>query len=112
MPPTLITVLDQEVLSATPTSTNWFSNCQFLTFQANQQEYLATGEFVKVAVALFAQISPGPIGAIERLIKWQNTIDNISLIRLPPDFRNDCFPMRVQLNPSSGFYARIIAISC
>ncbi len=109
--PTVITVFDQEILSATPTLTDWFSNCQYLAFQANEQEYVATGEFVEVAVALFADISPTSNSIMVRLIKnWQDTIDNISLILLPPN--NDCFPMRLLINPSTGFYARIFAISC
>jgi hypothetical protein len=114
MPPAIITVLDQEILPATPTSTIWFSDCQFLVFQSNLVgEYIATGEFLKVAVALFAQVSPGPLGAIERHInQWQKTIDTINLIALPPQFPNDCFPMRLQINPSTGFHARILAISC
>lgn len=112
--PLITTVLDQEILAATPTSTEWFSNCQFLVFQSNLVgEYIATGEFLEVAVALFAEISPGPIGAIERVINgWQDTINTIDLIRLPPEFRNDCFPMRLLINPSTGFHARILAISC
>jgi len=109
--PTVITVLDQEILSATPTLTDWFSNCQYLAFQANEQEYVTTGEFVEVAVALFADISPKSNGIMVRLIKdWQDTIDNISLISLPPN--NDCFPMRLLINPSTGFYARLFAILC
>lgn len=111
MPAAITTILDQEIALVTPTFTDWFSNCQYLAFQANQQEYVDTGEFVEVAVALFVDISPTSIGTMQRLIKdWQNTIDNISLIFLPPN--NDCFPMRVLINPSSGFYARIFAISC
>lgn len=114
MPSLITTVLDQEILPATPTSTIWFSNCQFLIFQSNLVgEYVATGEFLEVAVALFAEISPGPIGAIERVIKgWQDTIDTIHLIVLPSQIPNDCFPMRLLLNPSTGFHARILAISC
>lgn len=109
--PAIITILDQEVATATPTLTIWFSNCQYLALQANQQEYVATGEFVEVAVALLADISSTSNGTMQRLIKdWQNTIDNISLISLPPN--NDCFPMRLLINPSAGFYARILAISC
>jgi hypothetical protein len=109
--PTVTTVLDQEILSATPTLTDWFGNCQYLAFQANEQEYITTGEFVEVAVALFANISPISNSIMVRLIKdWQDTIDNISLISLPPN--NDCFPMRLLINPSTGFYARIFAISC
>lgn len=114
MPPIITTVLDQEIEPATPTSTAWFSNCHFLVFQSNLVgEYIATGEFLEVAIALFAEVSPGPIGAIERLVNdWQDTIDTINLIRLPLEFRNDCFPMRLLINPSTGFHARILAISC
>ena len=114
MPPIITTVLDQEILPATPTSTIWFSNCQFLIFQSNLTgEYVATGEFLEVAVALFVEVSPGPIGAIERVVKdWQSTIDTINLIVLPPQISNNCFPMKLQINPSTGFHARILAISC
>ena len=112
MPSIITTVCDAEVSPATPTSTLWFSNCQFLAFQSNLVgEYVATGEFLEVAVALFVEVSPGPIGVIERVVKgWQDTIDTIHLIALPS--YNDCFPMRLQINPSTGFHARILAISC
>lgn len=109
--PTVTTILDQEILSATPTLTDWFSNCQYLAFQANEQEYVTTGKFVEVAVALLASITLASNVTVVRLIKdWQDTIDNISLISLPSN--NDCFPMRLLINPSAGFYARIFAISC
>lgn len=112
MAPTITTVLDQEILPATPISTSWFSNCQFLVFQSNSTgEYIATGEFVEVAVALFVQI-PNSITSIERGVReWQDTIDNINLIVLP-DFLHDCLKVRLQINPSTGFHARILAISC
>lgn len=108
----ITTVFDDEILPVTPTSTLWFSNCQFLVFQSSLVgEYVATGEFLEVAVALFVEVSPGPLGAIERIVKdWQDTIDTINLIALPP--HNNCFPMRLQINPSTGFHARILAISC
>ncbi|MEG4251060.1 hypothetical protein [Microcoleus sp. Pol10D4] len=110
----LITIIDTQIAPLTPTYTDWFTNSQFLVFQsADTGEYVATGEFLEVAVSLFAQISPGPIGIIERLVKdWQDTINTIDLILIPPQYRNDCFPMRLLINPSSGFHARIFAISC
>ena len=114
MPAAITTVLDAQILSVTPTYTDWFTNCQFLVFQSNDTgEYVATGEFIEVAVALFAQISPGPLGSIERIINdFQDTINNIDLILLPSEFRNDCFPMRLLVNPSSAFHCPILAISC
>jgi hypothetical protein len=114
MPAVITTVLDTQIASATPTYTNWFSNCQFLVFQSSDTgEYVVTGEFLEVAVALFAQISPGPLGSIERIIDdFQDSINTIDLIVLPEKFRNDCFPMRLLINPSAGFQARILAISC
>lgn len=114
MPATITTILDQEIPSATPTSTLWFSNCQFLVFHSNVTgEYVATGEFIEVAASLFVEIVPGPIGAIERVVKeWDGIIDTIHLIKLPPQVPNNCFPMRLQINPSTGFHARILAISC
>ena len=114
MPPIITIVLDEEIAPVTPTFTAWFSNCQFLVFQSNLVgEYLATGEFLEIAVALFAEVSPGPMGAVERLVKnWQDSINTIDLIPLPPQYRNDCFPMRLLINPSTGFHARILAISC
>jgi len=110
----ITTIFDAQIASATPTYTDWFNNCLFLVFQSNDTgEYVATSEFLEVAVALFAQISPGPIGSIERMIDgFQDTINTIDLIFLPPEFRNDCFPMRIRINPSTGFHARILAISC
>lgn len=114
MSPIITVILDEEILPTTPTSTAWFSNSQFLVFQSNLTgEYVATGEFLEVAVVLYAEVSPGPIGAIERVIKeWQGTIDTIHLIELPPQIPNDCFPMRLVINPSTGFHARILALSC
>ncbi|MEG4529892.1 hypothetical protein [Microcoleus sp. D2_18a_D3] len=113
MPSTILTVLDQQIEPVTPTFTSWFSGCQFLVFQSSLVgEYIATGEFLEVAVALFAEVVPGPIAAIERLVDWQDSINTIDLIMLPEKFRNDCFPMRLLINPSTGFHARILAISC
>jgi hypothetical protein len=115
MPPVITAVFDGQIASVTPTYTQWFLNCDFLVFQApDKGEYIATGEFIEVAVTLWVQISPaGSIGSIERVIDaFQNTIDTIDMIFLPKEFRNDCFPMRLSINPSTGFQARILAISC
>jgi len=114
MPLVTTVIFEDFIQPATPTYTNWFLNSHFLVLQTpDTGEYIATGEFTKIAVALYAQISPGPIGSVERIINgFQNTIDNIDLIFIPPRFRNDCFPMRLQLNPSEGFRARLLAISC
>lgn len=108
--PTSTTVLDALIPSATPTYSDWFSGAKFLIFQSDTTgEYVATGEFIEVAIALFAEVAPG----IERLCEeWIETINTIDLIELPKKYRNDCFPMRLLINPSSGFHARIIAISC
>ena len=108
--PTLTTIIDTVILSASPTYTDWFSNAQFLTFQSDTTgEYVISGEFIEVAVALFVEVSPG----IERLcVDFQDSINTIDLIPLPEKYRNDCFPMRLLINPSAGFHARIFAISC
>lgn len=108
--PTLNTIFDAVIPSVTPTYSNWFSSAEFLVFQSNTTgEYAITGEFIEVAIALFAEVAPG----IERLCEdWVGTINTIDLIQLPEKYRNDCFPMRLLINPSSGFHARIIAISC
>lgn len=110
MPPVVSTILDEQILPATPTSTLWFLNSKFLVFQSDLTgEYVTTGEFIEVAVVLYAEISPG----VERVVKgWQDTIDTIHLIELPKEIPNDCFPMRLLINPSTGFHARIFAISC
>lgn len=111
--PTTTTILEQEIEPITPTFTAWFSNCHFLVFQSSLTgEYVVTGEFLEVAVALFAEISLGPIGSVERFVNWQDSINTIDLILLPIQYRNDCFPMRLLINPSTGFHARILAISC
>lgn len=114
MPALITPVFDSQILSATPVYTDWFSNCQFLVFQSSDTgEYVVTGEFIEVAVALYVQISPGPIGSIERIVNdFQDSINTIDLILLPQQFRNDCLPMRLLINPSAGFHARILAISC
>lgn len=114
MPVSSTVILETQLNDTTPVYTDWFSNCQFLVFQSNDTgEYIATKESIEVAVALFAQISSGPIGSIERLIPdFQDSINTIDLIVVPEKFRNDCFPMRLRVNPSTGFHARILAISC
>lgn len=95
----ITTVLDTQINAATPTFTDWFSNSQFLVFQSSD-----TGEY-------FAQVSPGPIGSIERLVTdWRSSINTIDLIRLPEKL--DCFPLRLLVNPSFAFHARILIISC
>lgn len=113
MPSTTI-ILDQQIQPTTSTYTEWFSNCKFLVFQSSDTgEYVVTGEFLKVAVVLYVQISSGPLGAIERIAsKFQGTINNYDLIVVPSEYRNDCFPFRLSINPSTGFHARILAISC
>lgn len=112
--PVTTTIIDTQIIPTTPIYTAWFSNCQFLVFQSNDTgEYVATGEFLEVAIALFAQVSSGPISSIERMIDdFQDSINTIDLILLPDKFRNDCFPMRLLINPSTGFHCRILAISC
>ncbi len=108
--PTLTTIIDTVILSASPTYTDWFSNAQFLVFQSDTTgEYVISGEFIEVAIALFVEVSPG----VERLCAdFQGAINTIDLIPLPEKYRNDCFPMRLLINPSSGFHARIFAVSC
>ena len=107
---TLTTILDTIITPATPTYTDWFSTSDFLVFQSDTTgEYGVTGKFIEVAVALFAEVAPG----IERLcVDFQGAINTIDLIPLPEKYRNDCFPMRLLINPSSGFHARIFAVSC
>jgi hypothetical protein len=108
--PTFATILDMTILPANPTFTDWFSQADFLVFQSDTTgEYMETGEFIEVAIALFVEVIPG----IERLCKeWQESINTIDLMPLPAKYRNDCFPMRLLINPSAGFHARILAISC
>lgn len=108
--PTLTIILDTVIIPATPTFTDWFSQADFLVFQSDTTgEYVDTGQFVEVAIALFAEIVPG----IERLCEeWRESINTIDLMPLPEKYRNDCFPMRLLINPSAGFHARILAISC
>ncbi|MEG4371638.1 hypothetical protein QUB29_19470 [Microcoleus sp. B4b_D2] len=108
--PTSVVIIDAMIPSVTPTFSDWFSGAEFLSFESNTTgEYVVTGQFIEVNVALFAEVTPGII----RLCKeWVETINTIDLIRLPEKYRNDCFPMRLLINPSSEFHARIIAISC
>ncbi len=114
MPPLITVIFEDTLQTATTAYTEWFLNSQFLVLQTpDTGEYIVTGEFTKIAVALYAQLSPGPVGGVERIVNsFQSTIDNVDLIVIPPRFRNDCFPMRLQLNPSEGFRARLLAISC
>lgn len=109
---TLTIVLDTAILPATPTYTEWLPlNTLFVVFQSDSTgEYTQTGEFIEVAVALFAQIQEFPL--IERLCKkFQGSIDTIELIEVPTLYRSDLFPLRLLINPSFGFHCRIIAIS-
>ena len=113
MPATLTMIIDETIAVATPTYTNWFpTNTLFLIFQSDDTgEYTSTGEFVEVAVALFSRIQSVPL--VERLCAmFQDSINTIDLIPVPGGlYRNDLFPMRLLINPSSSFHARIYAIS-
>lgn len=112
MPAILTTVIDEIIATATPTYTDWFpANTLFLVFQSDDTgEYTNTGEFVEVAVALFSRIQSAPL--IERLcVTFLDSINTIDLILIPVFYRNDLFPMRLLINPSSSFHARIYAVS-
>jgi hypothetical protein len=113
MPVTTV-IFEGDIQPVTPTYTDWFLNASFLALQTpDTGEYIAAGEFTKIAVVLHAQISVSPLDSIERIINsFQGQIDNIDLILIPQRFRNDCIPLRLQLNPSTGFRARLLAISC
>jgi len=113
MPATLTTIVDEIIATATPTYTDWFpANTLFLVFQSDDTgEYTSTGEFVEVSVALFSRIQSAPL--IERLCAmFEGSINTIDLIPIPGTlYRNDLFPMRLLINPSSSFHARIYAVS-
>jgi hypothetical protein len=107
------TILDTTIPPTTPTYTDWFPmNTLFIIFQSDSTgEYTETGEFVEVAVALFSRMQESPL--IERLCAlFQESINTIDLIPIPGQlYRNDLFPMRLLINPSTGFHCRIIAIT-
>lgn len=107
----LTTIFDGQVPSATPIYTDYFSNTLFLIFQSDTTgEYIETGQFVEVAVALFSRIQSAPL--VERLcVTFRDSINTIDLIPIPVLYRNDLFPMRLLINPSSSFHARIYAVS-
>lgn len=110
--PTLIVILDTRIVAATPTYTDYFPpNTSLLVFQSDDTgEYVETGEFIEVAVALFSRIQETPL--IERLCAFQGSINTIDFIRVPNfRYRNDLFSMRLLINPSAGFHCRITAIS-
>jgi hypothetical protein len=111
--PALTVIIDTQIITATPVYTDWFPlSTLFLVFQSDDTgEYVETGEFVEVAVALFSQIQQSQ--SIERLCAlFQGSINTIDLIPIPGQlYRNDLFPMRLLINPSAGFHCRIIAIS-
>jgi hypothetical protein len=110
--PALTVVLDTQIITATPVYTDWFPpNTLFLVFQSDDTgEYVETGEFVEVAVALFSRIQETPL--VERLCAFQGSINTIDFIRVPNfRYRNDLFSMRLLINPSTGFHCRIIAVS-
>lgn len=113
MPISLTTIIDETIATATPTYTDWFPlGTLFLVFQSDDTgEYTNTGEFVEVAVALFSRIQSAPL--VERLCaNFQDSINTIDLIPIPGTFyRNDLIPMRLLINPSSSFHARIYAVS-
>lgn len=115
MPLSITPIFDGQIITATSTFTDWFENCHFLIFQSNDVgEYLNTNKYIEVAVALYAKVSSAFLADnIERQIdEFQPTINTHDLITVPELFRNDCFPMRLLINPSTGFHARILAISC
>lgn len=105
----LTTIFDGIILSATPTWSDYFVDGDFLIFQSNDTgEYLVTGEFIEVAVALFIEVSPG----IERLCKdFQDSINTIDFIEIPPKYRSQDFRLRLLINPSFSFHARILSVS-
>ena len=105
----LTTIFDGVVLSATPTWTDYFTGADFLVLQSNDTgEYLVTGEFIEVAVALFIEVSPG----IERLCKdFHESVNTIDFIEIPHKYRNQDFRMRLLINPSFSFHAKILSIS-
>lgn len=111
--PTLTVLLDTRIVAATPTYTDWFPpNTLALVFQSDDTgEYVETGEFIEVAVALFSRIQEAPL--IERFCSgFQTSINTIDFIRIPNfRYRNDLFLMRLLINPSTGFHCRIIAAS-
>jgi hypothetical protein len=110
--PTFTVILNTQIVAATPTYTDWFPpNTLFLVFQSdNTGEYVETGEFIEVAVALFSRIQEAPL--IERLCAFQGSINTIDFIRVPNfRYRNDLFSMRLLINPSAGFHCQIVAIS-
>ncbi|MCC3417259.1 MAG: hypothetical protein JGK24_17170 [Microcoleus sp. PH2017_29_MFU_D_A] len=110
--PALTVIIDTQIITATPVYTDWFPpNTLFLVFQSDDTgEYVETGEFVEVAVALFSRIQEAPL--IERLCAFQGSINTIDFIRIPSfRYRNDLFSMRLLINPSTGFHCRIIAVS-
>ena len=107
----LTIIFDGQVPPATPTYTEYFSNAVFLAFQSDTTgEYVETGEFIEVAVALFSRLQFVPL--LERLcLEFPDTINTIDLIPIPKLYRNDLFPMRLLINPSISFHARIYAVS-
>ena len=107
----LTIIFDGQVSSATPTYTDYFSDAVFLVFQSDTTgEYVETGEFIEVAVALFSRLQVAPL--LERLCPdFPDTINTIDLISVPRLYRNDLFQMRLLINPSVSFHARIYAIS-
>lgn len=109
----LTPIIDEIIATATPTYTDWFpASTLFLVFQSDDTgEYTNTGEFVEVAVALFSRIQSAPF--MERLcVTFRDSINTIDLIPIPGVlYRNDLFPMRLLINPSSSFHARIYAAS-
>ncbi|MEG4286991.1 hypothetical protein QUB68_28195 [Microcoleus sp. A006_D1] len=111
--PILTTIIDETIATATPTYTDWFpASTLLLVFQSDDTgEYTSTGEFIEVAVALFSRIQSAPL--MERLCAiFQDSINTIDLIPVPGAlYRNDLFPMRLLINPSSSFHARIYAVS-
>jgi hypothetical protein len=110
--PTLTVILDTQVVAATPTYTDWFPpNTLFLVFQSDDTgEYVETGEFIEVAVALFSRVQEAPL--IERLCSFQSSINTIDFVRIPSfRYRNDLFSMRLLINPSTGFHCRIIVVT-
>jgi len=113
MPAILTTIIDETIATATPTYTDWFPlNTLFLVFQSDDTgEYTSTGKFVEVAVALFSRIQSVPL--VERLCAmFEGSINTIDLVPIPGAlYRNDLLPMRLLINPSSSFHARIYAVS-
>lgn len=104
---TITTIFDSVIGAATPTTTAYFSDADFIIFNSDDTgDYFVSGLFIEVACALLIETNP----ALNKLYtNFPQTINTIDLITIPTDLRGGV-NMQLLINPTAGFHARFQAL--